>query len=190
MIRSNLPLPFLYRMRLQAGSAARRAQSSLVNYREARDGGGSGRPVNARQLAAKRGVAGDANQLWLDFVDQYERFTGILCAAAQYGCDVAKESEYAQMRRWFVANYYRIAARVRPALDEEFAGDLQQSVSLPMVTDYAGQKRVLDVLEALFLPPTLRDVLRHDTGNLIPHIARISGVVYHCHDEWQQEQKP
>jgi hypothetical protein len=188
MIRSNLPLPFLYRFRLQAGSAARHAQSSLVNYRQARDGAGQGRPLNSRQNTARR-TAGDASQLWADFVDQYESFTGVLCAAAQLGCDVRRESQYAQMRCWFMANYYRLAARVRPYLDEEFAQELQPGEAVPTVTDYAGQKRALDVLEALFLPPTLRDVLRYDTGNLIPHIARISNVVYKCHEDWQKERE-
>ena len=187
MIRSNLPLPFLYRFRLQAGSAARRAQSTLVNYRRAQDGSTTGRSVNARQMAARRAAAGDAGQLWADFVDQYERFTGVLCAAAQWGCNADRESEYAQMRRWFVANYYRLAARVRPYLDEEFGEEAQQGDAQPVVTDYAGQKRSLDVLEALFLPPTLRDVLRHDTGDLLPRIAQISTVVYRCHEDWQKE---
>lgn len=183
MIRSNLPLPFLYRLRLQAGSAARRAGSS-ISYRSGGDT--TGRPANTRQAAARRtGSATDAAQLWEDFVEQYERFMGVLCAAAQYGCDPARESEYAQMRRWFVGNYYRIAARVRPYLETEFAGEAGLTDALPTIEDYAGQKRALDALEALFMPPTLRDVLRHDTGNLIPRIARISETVYRCHDEWQ-----
>ena len=184
MIRSNLPLPFLYRLRLQAGSAARRAG---MKYRNASQS--DGRPINARQAAAKRiGSATDTVQLWTDFVEQYERFTGILCSAAQYGCTAAKESEYAQMRHWFVANYYRIAARVRPYLDTEFSAESDMEVALPTITDYAGQRRTLDVLEALFMPPTLRDVLGHDTGNLIPRIARISETVYLCHEEWQKAQ--
>lgn len=190
MIRSNLPLPFLYRIRLQAGSAARRAQSTLVGYRQGQGEKAAGRPLNARQVAARRATAGDAGALWLDFVDQYERFTGVLCAAAQWGCDSQKESEYALMRRWFVANYYRLAARIRPHLDAEFAEDLRTGDGPPTITDYAGQKRTLDVLEALFLPLTLRDVLSGDKGNLIPHIARISGVVYQCHDDWQGERNP
>jgi hypothetical protein len=188
MIRSNLPLPFLYRFKLQAGSAARRAQTSLVNYRQARDGQSPSHPRHAMQVAARHVAVGDADQLWQTFVDQYERFTDVLCAAAKNGCDMNKESEYAQLRQWFVANYYRLSARIRPYLQQEFASDLIRSEPPPTVMDYAGQKRTLDVLEALFLPPTLRDVLRHDTGNLIPYIARISSVVYRCHDEWQQEQ--
>ncbi len=187
MIRSNLPLPFLYRVRLQAGSAARRAQSSLVSYRQTRDASSHGRPVNARQMGARRAGVGDAGQLWMDFVDQYERFTGVLCAAAQWGCDADRESEYAQMRRWFVANYYRLAARVRPYLDAEFAEEQAGGEAPPAVMDYAGQKRALDMLEALFVPPTLNDVLSQDTGNLIPNIARISAVVYQCHEDWQKE---
>lgn len=183
MIRSNLPLPFLYRLRLQAGAAARRATASPVDYRQRRPGSASGRPASARS-AAIRAAGGDAAQVWLNFIDQYEAFTANLCAAAKSGCDGRKESEYAQMRRWFVANYYRTAARVRPYLEAEFGG----GDVLPSVVDYAGQRRSLDALEALFLPPTLKEVLKHDTGDLIPRVARISEALYRCDADWQESQ--
>ena len=170
MIRSNLPLPFLYRLRLRAGDAARRATAPSTNYRPAR--------------SAARRTAGGAAQVWLHFVDQYELFTEVLCAAAKDGCDSRKETEYARMRCWFMANYYRTAARVRPALEEEFGAE----AGAPCIADYAGQKRTLDALEALFLPPTLREVLKHDTGDLIPRVARISEAIYRCHAEWEQSQ--
>ena len=166
MIRSNLPLPFLYRLRLRAGAAARRATAA---------------PTRTAARAVRRPAPGDAAQVWLNFIDQYERFTEVLCAAAKNGCDAPKESEYAQMRRWFVGNYYRLAARLRPELEQEFAAECAG----PTITDYAGQKRSLDSLEALFLPPTLREVLKHDTGDLIPRVARISEVIYRCHAEWE-----
>ena len=182
MIRSNLPLPFLYRLRLQAGSAARRAFSSPAVYRQPAATGG--RPQNARQAAARRAGVGDAAQLWFDFVGQYERFTDVLCAAAKDGCDARRESEYAQLRRWFVANYYRLSARLRPYLDAEFEPD----APTPTIQDYAGQRRSLDVLEALFLPPTLREVFTHDTGDLIPRVGRVSDAVYRCHSDWEAGQ--
>ncbi len=184
MIRSNLPLPFLYRLRLRAGAAARRATTPPVNYRQTRPQTSPGRPAGARSAAIRRAANGNAAQVWLNFIDQYEVFTEVLCAAAKNGCDSRKESEYAQMRRWFVGNYYRTAARVRPYLEAEFGdGDV-----LPSVVDYAGQKRSLDALEALFLPPTLKEVLKHDTGDLIPRVARISEAVYRCHAEWEDSQ--
>lgn len=170
MIRSNLPLPFLYRLRLRAGDAARRAASAPARA-----------PIRA---AARHPASRDAASVWLDFIDQYERFTEVLCAAAKDGCDPRKESEYAQMRLWFVGNYYRIAARLRPELEQELGRDAG-----PSITDYAGQKRTLDALEALFLPPTLREVLKHDTGDLIPRVARVSEVVYRCSAEWEQSQR-
>jgi len=179
MIRSNLPLPFLYRLRLQAGAAARRAMSPPVNYRETRPVGGAGRP--AARPAVRRAAIGDAAQFWLLFIEQYETFTDVLCASAKAGCDSRRESEYAQLRRWFVANYYRTASRVRPYLEAEFSEDTE----LPSIVDYAGQKRSLDALEALFLPPTLREVLKHDTGDLIPRVARLSEAIYRCHADWE-----
>ena len=185
MIRSNIPLPFLYRLRLRAGAAARQANSVPVNYRQNRPPASSARPSSARSAAIRRAATGDAAQFWLHFIDQYEAFTDILCAAAKAGCDTHKESEYAQLRRWFVANYYRTAASVRPYLDTEFV----QSEALPSIMDYAGQKRCLDALEALFLPPTLREVLKHDTGNLIPRVARISEAIYRCHADWEETQE-
>ena len=178
MIRSNVPLPFLYRLRLRAGDAARRAASSP--YRRPADTG-SGRAV--AHAAARRPLGGDAAQVWLDFINHYELFTEVLCAAAKDGCDSRKETQYAQMRCWFVGNYYRTSTRVRPELEAEF-----HASSGPSIVDYAGQKRTLDALEALFLPPTLREVLKHDTGDLIPRVARISEVVYRCHAEWEQSQ--
>ncbi len=171
MIRSNLPLPFLYRLRLRAGDAARRAAAGPT----------AGRRPHA---APRRPAASSAALVWLHFIDQYERFTETLCAAAKNGCDCRREDEYAQMRRWFVANYYRTSARVRPALEAEFGAEY----SGPSIADYAGQKRTLDVLEALFLPPTLREVLKHDTGDLIPRVARISETIYRCHAEWESSQ--
>ena len=131
MIRSNLPLPFLYRLRLRVGDAARRAASSPVNYRQARP-------------TPRRGAGSEAAQVWLHFVDQYERFTSVLCAAAKDGCDSRNESEYARMRCWFLGNYYRTAARVRPSLEAEFGGE----GDAPSIADYAGQKRTLDALES------------------------------------------
>ena len=182
MIRSNLPLPFLYRLRLRAGDAARRATAAPVDYRKTRPETTVGR--TAARAAARRPAAGDAAQVWLNFINQYERFTDTLCAAAKNGCDPRKESEYAQMRCWFVSNYYRTASRVRPELEKEFGTESTG----PVIADYAGQKRSLDAMEALFLPPTLREVLKHDTGDLIPRVARISEVVYRCHAEWEQSQ--
>jgi hypothetical protein len=184
MIRSNLPLPFLYRLRLQAGAAARRATTPPPGYRQTRPQAASSRPASARSAAIRRAASGDAAQAWLNFIDQYEAFTANLCAAAKNGCDSRKESEYAQMRRWFVTHYYRTAARVRPYLEVEFG----EADDLPSVVDYAGQKRSLDALEALFLPPTLREVLKHDTGDLIPRVARISEAVYRCHADWEDSQ--
>lgn len=180
MIRSNLPIPFLYRLRLRASSAARRAQSSLVQYRQPR---GVETHGHLRPLAARRTAGSDAAAFWAEFIDQYERFTDVLCAAAKTGCDGRTESEYAQVRCWLVANYYRIAARLRPYLETEFAAS--DAVETPVVVDYAGQKRAFDVLEALFLPPTLRALLTHDSGDLIPRVARISEAVYRCHSEWE-----
>ena len=182
MIRSNLPLPFLYRLRLRAGDAARRA-TAPDDYRKTRPELGSGR--TASRSATRRPAVGDAAQVWLHFIERYELFTEVLCAAAKNGCDSRKESEYAQMRCWFVANYYRVAGRVRPDLEAEFKTDVSAS---PSIMDYAGQKRTLDALEALFLPATLREVLTHDTGDLIPRVARISEVIYRCHAEWERSQ--
>jgi hypothetical protein len=174
MIRSNLPLPFLYRLRLNASAAARRQALSV-----------STRPIRQASAAARRAPAGSAGQLWQDFIDRYEAFTGVLCAAAKSGCDSTRESEYALLRRWFVANYYRISGRLRPALEAEFA---HESIAAPLIADYAGQKRALDPLEALFLPGTLNDVLAQDTGDLIPHVVRISAAVYQCYEDWEASQ--
>ncbi|MDQ2799584.1 MAG: hypothetical protein M3Y13_08085, partial [Armatimonadota bacterium] len=65
MIRSNLPLPFLYRLRLRAGAAARRATTPPVNYRQTRPQTSPGRPAGARSAAIRRAANGNAAQVWL-----------------------------------------------------------------------------------------------------------------------------
>ena len=105
--------------------------------------GAAGRSVNARQAAARRPVTAPPRRLWQDFIDQYEAFTGVLCAAAKSGCDPHEESEYAQLRRWFVANYYRLAARLRPALDAEFGGDGRRAHRPSRITPVSSERSIL-----------------------------------------------
>ena len=121
-----------------------------------------------------------SDSLWQGFLACYEAFTGVLCAAGMSGCDAKKEARYAELRGWFGANYFRLAPHLRPALEREFAGDVQQSA---WYLDATGQKGALDPLESLFLPLRLKDVLIQDSGDLIPRIARISDAVYRCREE-------
>ena len=123
MIKSNLPVPFLYRLRCRD----RALRPSLYNP------GGPTSPLNTGCLCRVRGRSAGrrtarprATERFLkDFIREYERFTGVLCAAAMSGCGSRCEHEYIRARRWFIGHYYRIAPRLRPYLvDLNGADDL------------------------------------------------------------------
>jgi hypothetical protein len=176
MIRTNLPLPFLYRIRLRALLAARRFHPKHKNTGRMNETNG---PLNLRAFKARAGNDG-TDRLWSDFVDRYELFTEILCSAARNGCDAGKESQYAQLRFWFAANYYRVATRLKPYLDAELNGEECRRSRAALVDDIRNHPKASDFLETLLMARSLRDLLKNDTGALIPLVARISEAVYLC----------
>jgi hypothetical protein len=108
--------------------------------------------------------------LWRTFVDKFERFTPVLCTAAQYGVTQASEQEYLDLRTWFLDNYYELAPRLRPHMGSDVFGRLAGA--------YASQDRALDGFEAIFLPRTLNELLARDSGDLICVISQLSQAVY------------
>jgi hypothetical protein len=184
MIRSNVPLPLLYRLRLRASWVARRAGARL-SYGHQRGSSETERAVWARKGTVRRGTLGYSPQIWSEFVEEYERFTSALCCAAKSGPTAEVERDYAKARRWCARNYALIAHRIRPYLDAEFTGDDKRTDCVSVIVDYAGQKREIDVLESLFMPATLNDMLQGDHGDLLPRIHRISSAVYRCHASFE-----
>jgi hypothetical protein len=165
MIRSNVPVPLLFRLRMRANFMARRAQSRLYsNYRQ-RSGSDSSKLSLANQVVGRRAMPECSPQLWSEFMEQYERFTSALCCAAQYGCNAATEGEYTAVRGWMGSRYAVIARQVRPHLDVEFDGKVHET----------------DMLLSLFESSSLHDLLHGDHGDLIPRVGRVSNAVYRCH---------
>ncbi|HEY3328934.1 MAG TPA: hypothetical protein VGK19_02850 [Capsulimonadaceae bacterium] len=109
---------------------------------------------------------------WHTFVEQYERFTDMLCASAQYGVNEHREQEYLALRHWFTEHYYEHAHRIRPLLDSTHA------IAQPIGHASAASSRTMDRFESIFLPRTLREVLMHDDGNLIHIVSQVSQAVY------------
>lgn len=172
MIRSNVPMPLLFRLRMRANLAARRAQAGLSSHRK-RGGVEAERAIWSKKAIGGVIAAECSPALWCEFVDQYERFTGALCSAAKDGCTSAVEREFAIARRWFVRHYPVVATRIRSHMNAAFK------------VDGVGLGR--DPLEALFNASSLREMLQNDRGDLIPRIARISEAVYRCHASFQAE---
>ena len=104
-------------------------------------------------------------QAWQTFVDHFERFTGLLCAAAHMGCSQEHEQEFDQLRQWFSRYYGAVAHRVRPGLRGTF-GDPGPGASTG------------DPFESLIQPMRLSELLQQDEGDLIPRIRSISECVY------------
>lgn len=174
MIRSNVPMPLLYRLRMRASLVARRAQSGVLSRRQ-RGGVEDERAIWTK--AAGRHVEPCSPEVWSDFIEHYERFTGALCCAAMDGSNSRVEREFAVAKRWFDKHYGAIASRVRPFLDAEFHTDGRALV-------HSGRRHE-DMLESLLHAPSLKDLLLRDTGDLLPRIGRISEAVYRCHESFQ-----
>src|SRR5258708_33844736 len=117
MIRSNVPLPLLFRIRLRANWVARRAQSKLSFYRQQHGGSVAGKLVWSKKTSGHHPGAECSMQLWSDFVDHYDRFIGALCSAAKNGCSTGVERGYSIARRRFAHHYCEAAPRVLPYLD-------------------------------------------------------------------------
>jgi hypothetical protein len=110
------------------------------------------------------------------FLDQFERFTDVLCCAAQFGVSESLEDDYAALRTWFAEHYYEHADRVRPHLHYAASDDaLHSQLSGPAAM---ATNRQMDRFEAMFLPRSLGELLSHDNGQLISHISFISSAVY------------
>jgi len=117
-------------------------------------------------------AAHERGSSWPTFVDQFEQFTDMLCAAAQYGITPGREQEYMALRHWFTEHYYEHAHRIRPYLDSS------QPNAEPTGEAGAATSRTMDRFEAIFLPRTLAEVLNHDDGNLISLVSQVSSAVY------------
>jgi len=120
---------------------------------------------------------------WKTFLNRYERFTDILCAAAKNGCSADMESEYDAIRRWFNAEYCRVSERLRPYL----LGISAESWSIKTGLVPAGRSgfRRVDVLESLFKMTTLQQILDTDKGDLIDRVSLLSDAVYQCDTAWK-----
>ena len=75
MIRSNVPMPLLFRLRMRASLVARRAQTGLLSRRQ-RGGVEDERAIWTK--SAGRHADACSPETWSDFIEHYERFTGAL----------------------------------------------------------------------------------------------------------------
>lgn len=109
--------------------------------------------------------------MWNLFVDNFERFTGVLCAAARYGVTPESEQDYLALRTWFLDNYHEHAPRLRMYMSPDI-------FSLALEGGHVTQSRKMDGFEAIFLPLTLSELLEYDNGRLIHLISHVSQAVY------------
>jgi hypothetical protein len=185
MFRSRRLLPRMARLRAHAGSG----RCGYVKYSRTRRYlperlRAGAMPSNAVQNCP---YAANLDQCWQHFVDHYERFTDLLCAAARNGCEARYECEFESVRRWFALHYKDVAPIVRPYLLSEFGFD-QSQLDMASLMEYRGQPCEIDMLERVFSSSTLDEVLHLDSGDLIPNIARVSDAVYRCHEAWKSGQ--
>ena len=171
MIRSNTPHPYLYRQRDARTTDIRttRERTRVVSRPP------SGVPRSARDRR-KLVTYSHASAPWAEFLDMYETFTDILCAAAKTGCNECLEREYVAVRWWFLQQYPHHAHHVRRLIGGSAAF---AHATHPTVTDMTtGEKRRMDSFESLFIAKTLREVLAGDRGGLISQVSAVSHALY------------
>jgi hypothetical protein len=128
------------------------------------------RPFARVRLERRLRQSAKRNGQWQIFVEKFEQFTGVLCAAAQHGITQGSEQEYLGLRTWFLENYYEHAAMLRPHMGSNTEDSLAESAGSP--------GSAMDRFEAIFLPRTLKELLTHDDGGLISLVSRVSHAVY------------
>lgn len=201
MIRSNVPMPLLFRLRLRAKLIARRAQAGLLAHRgrggederamwtgrvtgidvdQDRERPGGVSPAHGAHAPNLRRVGTEkfSREMWTEFIDRYERFISALCSAAKDGCSAKVEREYAGAQWWFATHYKSVAPWIGPYLDVEFRAEAGR--------EHSTGRRDHDVIEGLFRAASLRELLTDDGGDLIPRIGRISEAIYRCNDSLEK----
>lgn len=167
MVRSNMPLPFIYRFRPGPRKTTDDTTTALPAGRKA---------ANSPQMPAAETVT----DTWPDFLSRYEGLTDLICAAAKDGITDRREARYGVLHTWFLANYHAIAPKLRPYLAE--AGP-HEAALISLVEPASGRRRQMDGFEVILLSSTLGDLLLRDAGGLIEHLSRLSDAVYRCDED-------
>ena len=106
----------------------------------------------------------DSPQAWLQFVDDYERLTAVICAAAHLGCSPVYEGEFQQVRLRLAHLCGPIAHRLAEVGVRARVDDNKTVAQGPF--------------ERLIQTQHLRDLLEDDSGELIPNLADLSERIY------------
>lgn len=156
---------------LKLGDSASKSNVSSQRKRPVNGRSRKGRHVHASpraRLELRLRLSTSRKAHWRTFIEKYERFTDVLCAAAKHGISPEGEIEYGALRSWFMDHYYDHAPRLRQQMHGfAFAPGAGGADGQPM-----------DTFEAIFLPRTLVELLAHDDGNLIGLVSSVSQAIY------------
>ncbi|GAB4456093.1 MAG: hypothetical protein OHK0029_13430 [Armatimonadaceae bacterium] len=172
MIRTAFPISRVKQIQLRFESLTRRTRRTLEERR---------RTLRTSAQPAPQTTLGHDDYLMLrwreevaqkrtdfnTFYDRYDDLVGLLCIAAQEGTTPKREDIYRQHRAWFLKNY----AQVRRELHRHSQTDL---------ADFAPGmwgRRSCDAFEALFLPSSIKALLKADDGNLIQRLFRTQEAI-------------
>ena len=137
MIRSNTPHPYLFRQRdsRPIGPRTERDRSRTLGRAPSRV------PKSARDRRKLLSYS-HTGATWTEFLEMYETFTDVLCAAAKTGCTDCLEREYIALRWWFLQEYPHHVLHVRKLISGTAAS---AQATQPTVTDMTtGEKRRMD----------------------------------------------
>lgn len=115
----------------------------------------------------------DQRELLIEFYEQFEEICDLLCNAAHHGQGTPWQAQYARLR----VAMAQIYPRLRPRLIAHLTWDSSDTrFGLRCVG------RPTDAFEALFVAPTLDEVLQADQGDLMDRLDRTRSALYRYAD--------
>lgn len=112
-----------------------------------------------RRPATLEPVAENPGEL-LRFFTRFEELADVLRDSCQYGPSGPNERAYSELREWMIHHYASVRAQIAPYLEARRG-------AMAALSGGCG-----DEVEALFSPPTLRELLRSDDGSLLGRLMR------------------
>ena len=127
----------------------------------------------------RREILQQSRSLYNAFETQVDNLIGAICLAAHEGNNPHTERDFAEARDWFLVHYNS----VRPNLVPFFEAKKSDGASLKKLA------KPTDAVEAVFLPPTLADLLDGDNGTLISVLDNVQEATDFWHQSLRQEEQ-
>jgi hypothetical protein len=165
VIRTAFPISRAKQIQLRFETVARRTRRALEERRrslrtESNDSAPVIVPHDDYLMLRWRDEVHRKRASYETFYDRYDNLIGLICISAQEGITLKREEEYREQRSWFMKNYPLVKRELVRYLESDHAD------SAPGMWG----KKSCDNFEALFLPYSLKALLKADEGDMIQRL--------------------